>query len=63
MVDLVRRAKEDIRPNVQESEIRLVLITDLIGMFGDMQVRRAEASLCFQSLLRESSPWLRAGMS
>ena len=39
MVDLVRRAKEDIRSNAQESEIRLVLITDLIGMFGDMQVR------------------------
>ena len=63
MVDLVRRAKEDIRSNAQELEIRLVLITDLIGMFGDMQVRGQKASLCFQSLLRESSTWLRVGMS
>ena len=56
MVDLVRRAKEDIRPNVQESEIRLVLITDLVGMFGDMQVRRAEGiSMLSESLERIKS--------
>ena len=44
------------RSNAQESEIRLVLITDLIGMFGDMQVRRAEGiSMLSESLERIKS--------
>jgi hypothetical protein len=50
MVDLVRRARGDIRPREGESEIRLVVITDLASMFGDMQVKRAEG----KSMLSES---------
>ncbi len=42
MLDLVRRAQNDVNSMDNHRNIRLVIITELIRMFADTQVRRSE---------------------